>query len=190
MNRLLVGTGVAGLLLSIAAAWVVPQFTDASYQPLSGRILNSRIHNGQRARSQIELYFQVHQRSPWLPGEVAEKQWSVLGPLDKVPVNPLSPPGVASRIVEVTKAGDRGVGVDTTMAGWVWNSSDNLLWAAEPREGLEAWKRATDRSLADYINPSPFQMILAGVLVMVAMLFVASKRSANQAIAARRAGRP
>ena len=128
VNEVLVATGVAALLVSIGAAVVVPQFRDASSLTTSGLILQNRRDHEQVARSQIEVYYWNHKRYPWSPGEVAEKQWSVFGPLriarhagqtsmETVPINPLSPPEVASLIVEVTDAGDHGTDIDTTKAG-------------------------------------------------------------------------
>jgi len=200
VNHVLVATGVAALLLSIGAAVVVPQFRDTSSQTRSGVILNYRMANLQVARSQIVLYYWNHKRYPWSPGEVAETQWRVFGPLrvpkgavvsmETVPINPLSPPEVASLIVEVTDAADHGTDIDATRAGWVWNSTDNDIWPTDPKGGLEAWKRATDRSLADYFNPTPFQMIVGGVSILVAMLFLANQRRANQAIVERLGRRP
>ena len=202
VNQILVATGVASLLLSIGAAVVVPQFRDVSSETRSGVLLYHRMANQQLARSQIALYYWNHkERYPWSPGEVAETQWSVFGPLriarnaaqisiETVPINPLSPPEVASLIVEVTDAGDHGTDIDATRAGWVWNSTDNDIWPTDPKGGLEAWKRATDRSLADYFNPTPFQMIVGGVSILVAMLFLANQRRANQAIVERLGRRP
>ena len=200
VNEVFVATGVAALLASIGAAVIVPQFRDASTLTTSGVILHNRMDNEQVARSLIAVYYWKHKRYPWSPGEVAETQWRVLGPfrapkgarvpMETVPINPLSPPEVASLIVEVTDAGDHGTDIDATRAGWVWNSTDNDIWPTDPKGDLEAWKRATDRSLADYFNPTPFQMIVGGVIVLVAMLFLANQRRANQALVERLGRRP
>ncbi len=182
MNRLLFRTGIAGLVLSIGSAWVAPQFDTGHTR--SGTILRHRGHNEQLANSNVALYEWNHKRSPWAPGEVAEKQWSVFGrlrmprgahvaSLETVAINPLSPPEVASLIVEVIRSGDRGAGVDTTIAGWIWNSSDNVMYATDPKEGLEAWSRATDRSLFDINCLSPFQMICVGAMFFGVMTVLA-----------------
>ncbi len=91
----------------------------------------------QTVRQQIWLYHSEHARFPWSTGEVARTQWRVLiegGYLTAEGRNPLSPPKVATRIVEVTGAGDQGLCISPATAGWVWNSTDHEFYAA----GLEA----------------------------------------------------
>ncbi len=132
----------------------------------------------QTINSQIELYTVQHGKVPWPPGEVARTQWRPLVDnryLQTEPRNPLSPPEVATRIVELTEAGDRGLDLDPAHAGWAWNSTDHLLygvglehWLAE-RE--EAWRKARMKARWSF---KPV-LTLVGACIAVMVLFFAGR---------------
>ncbi len=83
-------------------------------------------------RGQIALYT-VYETPLWIPGEVASQQWAPLldsGYIFDTPDNPLSPREVAGLIVEVAVRGADGEAVSPAIAGWVWNTTDRMLFAA------------------------------------------------------------
>ena len=87
-------------------------------------------------RGQIALYT-LYETPLWIPGEVASQQWAPLfdaGYIFETPDNPLSPREVADVIVEVAVRGADGESVSPSVAGWVWNSKDRMLFAAGYRE--------------------------------------------------------
>ncbi len=156
----------------------------------------------QTINSQIELYTVQHGKVPWPPGEVARTQWRPLVSvggcgvraceqcvfvdnryLQTEPRNPLSPPEVATRIVELTEAGDRGLDLDPAHAGWAWNSTDHLFygvglehWLAE-RE--EAWRKARMKARWSF---KPVLM-LVGASIAVMVLFFAGRLLIGQVAA-------
>ena len=76
-------------------------------------------------RSAIHTY--RHWNDGRSPDVIGSWDWTRLtGP----PANPLSPPDVASLIIEVTATGARWDAVDPSRAGWIWNSADGILWAS------------------------------------------------------------
>ncbi|MHC4129359.1 MAG: hypothetical protein ACYTE6_13955 [Planctomycetota bacterium] len=133
--------------------------------------------------SQIELYTCQQGKVPWQPGEVARTQWRPLvdnplgdyGYLQSSPSNPLSPPEVATRIVELTEAGDRGLDLDPAHAGWAWNSADHRCYMV----GLEQWLAEGKSPYCDGGGEasSPFMpvLILGGASAAVLMLFFAGR---------------
>ena len=87
-------------------------------------------------RGQIALYT-LYETPLWIPGEVAWQQWEPLlnaGYIFDTPDNPLSPREVAELIVEVSVRGAAGESVNPSVAGWVWNSTDRMLFAAGYRQ--------------------------------------------------------
>ncbi len=87
-------------------------------------------------RGQIALYT-VYETPLWIPGEVATQQWAPLlnaGYIFDTPDNPIAPREVAELIVEVAVRGADGESVSPSVAGWVWNSTDRMLFAAGYRE--------------------------------------------------------
>ncbi len=87
-------------------------------------------------RGQIALYT-LYETPLWIPGEVASQQWAPLlnaGYIFDTPDNPISPREVAELIVEVTDRGADGESVNPSVAGWVWNTTDRMLFAAGYRE--------------------------------------------------------
>ena len=87
-------------------------------------------------RGQIALYT-LYETPLWILGEVASQQWAPLvdsGYIFDTPDNPLSPREVAGLIVEVAVQGADGASVSPLVAGWVWNSTDRMLFAAGYRE--------------------------------------------------------
>jgi len=87
-------------------------------------------------RGQIALYT-LYETPLWIPGEVAAQQWAPLldaGYIFDTPDNPISPREIAEHIVEVTDRGADGQSVNPAVAGWVWNSTDRMLFAAGYRE--------------------------------------------------------
>ena len=87
-------------------------------------------------RGQIALYT-LYETPLWIPGEVASQQWKPLldaGYIFDTPDNPISPPDVAKLIIEITVRGADGESVSPSVAGWVWNPTDRMLFAAGYRE--------------------------------------------------------
>ncbi len=87
-------------------------------------------------RGQIALYT-VYETPLWIPGEVASQQWAPLlkaGYIFDSPDNTISPREVAELIVEVAVRGADVESVSPSVAGWVWNSTDRMLFAAGYRE--------------------------------------------------------
>jgi len=87
----------------------------------------------QSIREQLESYQSSHGSKP----NLADEGWTPLTNrrlLSEIPLNPLSPYETASRVV----AGRSGLDVDPTVAGWVWNESNQMLYAAgfDDRERL------------------------------------------------------
>jgi hypothetical protein len=132
----------------------------------------------QTINSQVEAYTVWHGTAPWSPGEVARTQWRPLidnGYLQSEPINNLSPREVATRIVELTEAGDRGLDLDPARAGWAWNSTDRVCYAV----GLEQWKAELEEAAWAAREKrkwsfKPF-LTLAGASVAVTVLFFASR---------------
>ncbi len=124
----------------------------------------------QTIRSQIELYRVQHDdKLPWAPGEVAQKQWAPLvdeNYLQGAPRNPLSPPGAATRIIELTERGDRGRNIDPSTAGWVWNSTDHNFYSI----GKEDWGRAMEqRARRSWIRT----VAIASAIVLLVVFYLA-----------------
>lgn len=83
-------------------------------------------------RGQVTM-FRVFDGNMWEPGQVEGQQWKPLiraGYLAEAPSNPMSPPDVSRRVVEIATPGAGGDVVDPQMAGWVWNSADGQFYAA------------------------------------------------------------
>ena len=119
----------------------------------------------QTVNAQIELYYVQQGRLPWPPGEVAGTQWRPLveeGYLHAAPRNELSPPPVATRIVELTKVGDRGLDIDLAEAGWVWNSTDCVLYPV----GLDAWLARQETARRSFTPVLFLVGASAGILVL------------------------
>ncbi len=77
------------------------------------------------ARGAISEHRRLHGGDP----DILARQWDALK--NRPPIaNPLSPDGIAKRIVEVTQPGVRGTAVDPAAAGWVWNSTDGQIYLA------------------------------------------------------------
>ncbi len=123
----------------------------------------------QTVRGQIELYSVQNGRYPWSAGDVAEGQWDVLiqgNYLQGPPRNPLSPPGAATRIIELTEPGDQGMTIDSSTAGWAWNSTDHNFYAI----GQEAWRRAVEQQARrSWIRT----MAVASVIVLLVVFYLA-----------------
>ncbi len=88
-------------------------------------------------RGQVVLYT-LYETPLWGPGEVASQQWTPLldaGYIFETPDNPMSPREVSQRIVEIAVHGADGESVRPEIAGWVWNSTDRVLYAAGYRDG-------------------------------------------------------
>jgi len=128
----------------------------------------------QTFRQQIRLYHSEHARFPWSTGEVARTQWRVLiegGYLTGEGRNPLSPPKVATRIVEVTGAGDQGLSISPATAGWVWNSTDHEFYAA----GLEASQTSV---LAPPISITWRDLVCAGAIMLAPIILLPAAQRA------------
>ncbi len=88
-------------------------------------------------RGQVVLYT-LYETPLWSPGEVTSQQWTPLlnaGYIFETPDNPMSPREVSQRIVEIAVRGADGESVSPEIAGWVWNSTDRVLYAAGYRDG-------------------------------------------------------
>ncbi|MHC4427194.1 MAG: hypothetical protein ACYS0D_01130 [Planctomycetota bacterium] len=81
-------------------------------------------------RSTIHTYRYWNDEPPNIAGS-----WEWLSSFSSAPVNPLSPPDVASRVAVVTTPGAGWDAVDPTEAGWIWNSADLAFYAA----GFDDW---------------------------------------------------
>ena len=123
----------------------------------------------QTIRSQIELYSAQNDRYPWSAGDGAEGQWDVLiqgNYLQGAPRNPLSPPGAATRIIELTEPGDRGMTIDSSTAGWAWNSTDHNIYAI----GNEACRLAMEqRARRSWIRT----LAVASAMVLLVVFYLA-----------------
>ncbi len=161
LKLLLVLTGAAMLGLGAEATASSPPWVSLTVQQ-------------QTVRQQIWLYHSEHARFPWSTGEVARTQWRVLiedGYLRAELWNPLSPPSVATRIVEVTGGGDQGLSITPATAGWVWNSTDHEFYAA----GLEAAQAGV---LASPTSPTPSitwrDLVCAGAIMLASIIILAA----------------
>lgn len=100
----------------------------------------------------------IHTHRHWNDGRspdvIGSWDWSGLaGP----PANPLSPPDVATRIIEVTTTGARWDAVDPSRAGWIWNSADGILWASgfdDDTNRITDWKAKPEAEKTQWLTDS------------------------------------
>jgi hypothetical protein len=98
-------------------------------------------------RSTIQKY-RVRRGRAWSPDLSASEPWKELiraGVLWREPVNPFSPPGVGERIHVVQEPGVGGESVSPKTAGWVWNSTDEVLDVARDSAAIRACQRERKR---------------------------------------------
>jgi hypothetical protein len=78
--------------------------------------------------------------------------------LREAPANPFSPPDVATRVDVVRAPGATGETVSPKTAGWVWNSTDGMLYAARDSAAIRACRREDHRrtmreKVGPYLDP-------------------------------------
>jgi hypothetical protein len=111
-------------------------------------------------RSVLKAY-RARRGTAWAPDPDADAPWETLLStrlLRSVPVNPFSPPDVASRIEIVTMPGRTGEIISPKAAGWVWNSTDEILYAARDSGAMHACRREDHRrtmreKVGPYLDP-------------------------------------
>ncbi|MCP3905032.1 MAG: hypothetical protein GY715_15520 [Planctomycetes bacterium] len=77
----------------------------------------------------VRLCIKKHKVTRGSAPDFLTDEWASLC-FQRVPENPLSPPGIGSRVLEVTDTRLTGVDVDPSDAGWVWNRTDEEMFAA------------------------------------------------------------
>jgi len=84
-----------------------------------------------RAQVAIELYRDREGRAPWEAGRAGTQWQPLLGDyLSQAPRNPLSPAGVASKVVTTSDPSATGLVVSPDQAGWLWNAATEKLYPA------------------------------------------------------------
>jgi hypothetical protein len=97
----------------------------------------------------------------WSPDLSSSQPWNELlrsRLLWEEPANPFSPPDVSTRILVLEEPGVAGESVSPKTAGWVWNSTDEILEVARDSAAIRACgreeKRRTIREkVGPYLDP-------------------------------------
>jgi hypothetical protein len=101
--------------------------------------------------------YRARRGTSWAPDPDSDAPWAPLIQerlLRGVPANPFSPPDVATRIDVVRTPGKTGEIVNPKAAGWVWNSTDEILYAAQDSAAIRACRREDyRRTMRDKVGP-------------------------------------
>jgi hypothetical protein len=102
----------------------------------------------QMIRTQLGL-FEKRKGSVWSPGPDPDHAWSALlgSSLQRPPENPFSPDNVATHVTVLREPGLTGDQVSPRVAGWAWNTADEILYAARDAAAIRACAREEDRRI-------------------------------------------
>jgi hypothetical protein len=101
--------------------------------------------------------YRARRGTSWSPETQVDAPWEPLLKerlLRGVPANPFSPPDVATYVDIVRMPGKTGDIVSPRAAGWVWNSTDEKLYAARDSAAIRACRREDHRrTMRDKVGP-------------------------------------
>ncbi|MHC4218880.1 MAG: hypothetical protein ACYSU7_10550 [Planctomycetota bacterium] len=123
----------------------------ADYHALSGQVEN--------VRTAVTAY--GRRGRVWTPDLSGSQPWNDLirtRLLWEEPANPFSPPEVAAQVHVIEEPGVAGESVSPRTAGWVWNSTDEVLEVARDSAairacGREAKRRTIREQVGPYLDP-------------------------------------